>query len=71
MLPLLSYSSVQNLIQRNFNQNQNCILYQPESLPLAMRLVATNLMVLWEAPDDRILATRHALVPRKDKKVML
>ena len=26
-----------------------------------MRLVATSLMVLWEAPDERILATKHAL----------
>jgi hypothetical protein len=33
----------------------------PESFPFAMRLVATNLMVLWEAPDDLTLATKQAL----------
>jgi hypothetical protein len=30
-------------------------------LPLAMRFVATNLMVLCAAPVDWIVATKHAL----------
>ena len=33
----------------------------PSSFPLAMRLVATNLIVLCDAPEDRIAATRQAL----------
>ena len=33
----------------------------PESLPLAIKFVATSLMVLCEAPDERIVATRQAL----------
>ena len=39
----------------------NIQVYQPESFPLAMRLVATSLIVLCEAPDERMLATRQAL----------
>ena len=33
----------------------------PMSLELAMRFVATNLMVLWEAPEDRMVAAKQAL----------
>lgn len=33
----------------------------PASLPLAIRFVATSFMVLCEAPEERIVATRQAL----------
>ena len=38
----------------------------PSSFPLAMRLVATSLIVLCDAPEDRIAATRQALKSRGD-----
>ena len=35
--------------------------YAPMMRELAMRLVATSLMVLCEAPEDLMVAARHAL----------
>ena len=39
----------------------------PRSFELAMRLVATSLMVLCEAPEDLIVAARHALTSRSTR----
>lgn len=33
----------------------------PNNLLLAMRFVATSFIVLWDAPDERIVAAKHAL----------
>lgn len=35
--------------------------HKPVRRPLAIRFVATSLMVLWDAPEDLTLATRQAL----------
>ena len=42
-------------------------MYQPANLPLAIRFVATSFIVLCDAPDERIVATRHALKRKWNK----
>ena len=39
-----------------------CNYYSPMSRALAMRFVATSLIVLWEAPEERMVAARQALL---------
>ena len=42
-------------------------MYQPANLPLAIRFVATSFIVLCDAPEERIVATRHALKSKRNK----
>lgn len=48
------------LLQHHMHTHEPTICI-PMSLELAMRLVATSLMVLCEAPEERMVAARHAL----------
>ena len=43
-------------------------MYQPANLPLAIRFVATSFIVLCDAPEERIVATRHALKRKWNKR---
>ena len=47
--------------QTQLNQYEVYVMISPLIFPLAMRFVATSLMVLCETPEDRMLATRQAL----------
>ena len=43
------------------NKYEVYVMISPLIFPLAMRFVATSLIVLCETPEDRMLATRQAL----------
>ena len=54
--------------KRSSERGREPIIHLPISMEFAMRLVATSLIVLWDAPEDRMVAVRHALWVNREGK---